>query len=161
MNMLEFALQVELDGIEFYLSKAEENKENSLHKVFMMIAKDEQRHEAIIRKMMYNETVDLPENEALASFDSLFSNTDDLMDNMYSSSDQLATYRLASGIEKKGIDLYNKLAGETDNPAEKEIFQYLLAQEKIHYDLFDELVVRVGRPEEWVESAEFGPREEY
>jgi rubrerythrin len=161
MNLLEYALQTEIDGIEFYLAKAEENKENSLHKVFLMLAKDEQRHEGIIRKKMHNEHVDLPENETLASYDSLFSNTEELMVNMYSSSDQLDTYRLARGIEKKAIDLYNKLAGEADNPKEKEIFQYLLSQEKIHYDLFDELVVRVGRPEEWVESAEFGQREEY
>ena len=39
MNFLELALQTEMDGIDFYTAKAEENKENSLHKVFVFLPK--------------------------------------------------------------------------------------------------------------------------
>ncbi|MBN1891249.1 MAG: ferritin family protein [Clostridiales bacterium] len=161
MKSLEYALQIEMDGIDFYLEKADANKENSLHKLFVLIAKDELRHAAIIRKMMKGELESLPDNEALASIDSIFKNADAVLDNVYSASEQLAVYRMAREIEKRGIDLYHQLASESTNETEKKVFRYLLGQERQHYDLFDELATRVGRPEEWVESAEFGPREEY
>ena len=83
------------------------------------------------------------------------------MSDVYSSSEQLNVYRLAREIEKKGMDVYHQMLADSHNPKEKEIYQYLLDQEREHYSLFDELVTRVSRPEEWVESAEFGPREEY
>jgi rubrerythrin len=161
MKSLEYALQTEIDGIEFYLAKAEVNKENSLHRLFIMIAKDELRHAAIIRKMMQGTLDVLPESETLASLGSIFSKADSLMDNIYSSSEQLAVYRLAREIEKKGMDLYYQLASDSTNESDQKIFHYLLDQEKEHYALFDELATRVGRPEEWVEAAEFGNREEY
>jgi rubrerythrin len=43
----------------------------------------------------------------------------------------------------------------------EEIFDYLIGQEQEHLILFEELVKMVTRPEEWVESAEFGIREDY
>lgn len=161
MKSLEYALQIEMDGIEFYLAKAEANKENSLHRLFIMIAKDELRHAAILRKRMQGTLDNLPENEALASLESIFDKTDSILDNVYSSSEQLAVYRLAREIEKKGIDLYYQLSSDSTNESDRKMFHYLMEQEREHYNVFDELATRVGRPEEWVEAAEFGPREEY
>lgn len=43
----------------------------------------------------------------------------------------------------------------------KTVFQYLEGQEKKHCIILEELVKLVTRPKEWVESAEFGVREEY
>ncbi len=161
MKSLEYALQTEMDGIEFYLAKAEANKENALHRLFIMIAKDELRHAAIIRKRMQGTLDTLPENEALASLDSIFEKADSVLDGIYSSSEQLAVYRLAREIEKKGIDLYHQLASDSVDETDRKMFRYLMEQEREHYNVFDELATRIGRPEEWVESAEFGTREEY
>lgn len=161
MKSLEYALQTEMDGIEFYLAKAEANKENALHKVFVMIAKDELRHAAILRRMMQGNLDSIPQNEALASIKSIFSDTEGILEHYVSSSDQLEVYRLAREIEKRGIDLYHQFASDSQNETEHAVFRYLMEQEKGHYDLFDELVTRVARPEEWVEAAEFGPRDEY
>ncbi|HWQ41417.1 MAG TPA: rubrerythrin, partial [Desulfosporosinus sp.] len=40
-------------------------------------------------------------------------------------------------------------------------FEYLIKQEEDHYTIIEQLVSLLSRPEEWVESAEFGVREEY
>lgn len=161
MKSLEYALQTELDGIDFYLKQADDNKENALHKIFIMLVKDENRHAEIIRKMMQGAIDTLPDNEALATVGSIFDGAEVLSEGMYSSSEQLAVYRLAREIESKGIDLYLQLFSDARSDSDKAVFKYLMEQERQHYDLFDELAKRVGRPEEWVESAEFGAREEY
>jgi rubrerythrin len=49
----------------------------------------------------------------------------------------------------------------SDNDKDKELFEFLLREERKHLTLFDELVKMLTRPEEWVESAEFGLREDY
>jgi rubrerythrin len=57
--------------------------------------------------------------------------------------------------------LYQDLLANAEGPLENEIFEYLISQEKEHLTLFEELVTLLTRPEEWVESAEFGIREDY
>lgn len=161
MNSFELALQTEIDGIDFYIAKAEENKENSLHKVFVFLTKDEQRHASLIRDLGDQKFGVLPENEALASVKSVFNDADMLTDGFYTSSVQLSTYHLAREIEKKSIDLYNNLLHQSKDPKEQEVLRFILKQEQQHYELFDELCVRVGRPDEWIETAEFGAREDY
>ena len=50
---------------------------------------------------------------------------------------------------------------ESNDPQSKMLFHFLIQQETRHVNLLEELVKQVKRPEEWVESAEFGTREEY
>lgn len=161
MNSLELTLQTEMDGIDFYTAKAEENKDNSLHKVFIFLVKDEQRHASLIRDLGEHKFGELPDVETLASVKSVFADADMLTDGFYTSSVQLSTYHLAREIEKKSIDLYNNVLHQSEDPKEQEVFRFILKQEQQHYELFDELCLRVGRPDEWIEAAEFGIREDY
>jgi hypothetical protein len=50
---------------------------------------------------------------------------------------------------------------EAKDEKDKVLYEFLVLQETKHHLLFDELVKIVSRPEEWVEDAEFGVREEY
>ncbi|NLT12471.1 MAG: ferritin family protein [Clostridiaceae bacterium] len=161
MTVWDFALQNEADGIEYYSAKAEENKENALHRVFTMLIKDEQRHYDLLEHHRLHAGQVFPSDDALASLDSLFKDPESLIQDVYTAYDQLKTYKMALEIEKKGIDLYHKLASEAEDPEHSRLFSFLRSQELQHYELFEELIKRVSRPEEWVEAAEFGHREEY
>ena len=44
---------------------------------------------------------------------------------------------------------------------DKKLLLFLVKQEQSHYDLFENLETLLERPTSWVESAEFGNREEY
>lgn len=161
MTAWDFALQNEADGIEFYSAKAEENKENALHRVFTMLIKDEQRHYELLEHYRDHSDKVFPSDDALASLDSLFKDPESLVQDVYTAYDQLKTYKMALEIEKKGIDLYHKIASEAEDKDQKGLFSFLRSQEQQHFELFEELIKRVSRPEEWVEAAEFGHREDY
>ena len=161
MNIWEKALEFEKEGRDFYEKKASENKGNSLYVVFNMLAEDEKRHLMLIENFMSHSDMELPEHDFPASMDSLFSGDNKDISLVYTQSEQLAIYHLARDIEKKGIDLYTEMYKNSNTDKEKLVISYLRGQEEKHYEIFDELVKRVGRPEEWVESAEFGEREEY
>ena len=49
MNSIEFAINMELDGVKYYTEQAEINKDNSLNTVFLLLAKDEGNHARILK----------------------------------------------------------------------------------------------------------------
>lgn len=161
MNVWDKALTFENEGRDFYLKRAEESVDDSLRNVFSFLAKEEERHIKLIENYMSYTSVDLPENDFLQSINSFFDAKSNDIPMIYTQSEQLAIYHLARDIEEKGINLYDEMYKLSDNDQERRVISYLRDQEIKHHELFDELVKRVGRPEEWVESAEFGEREDY
>ncbi|MEN6624485.1 MAG: rubrerythrin, partial [Smithella sp.] len=59
------------------------------------------------------------------------------------------------------IDLYTKYLSEAEGAKEKELFEYLIGEERQHFAVLEELVSMLRHAEDWVENAEFGIREEY
>lgn len=75
--------------------------------------------------------------------------------------DQLEVYRAAKEIELKSIELYQSMHKSATQAEDKKLMLFLVKQEQSHYDLFENLETLLERPTSWVESAEFGNREEY
>jgi len=161
MNILEFAMNMELAGQIYYTEQAEINKGNSLSKVFLMLAKDEAMHSKILQNKVNKLPCDLIQSDSLTEAKNIFSNLGADKDGMKHISDQLDVYRLGLEKEKESITLYQKYLSEATDDESKKLFEYLIKQEKNHYAIIDQLVLLISRPNEWVESAEFGLREEY
>lgn len=161
MNTLELAIQMENEGRKYYLEQAEMNKDNELSKVFVLLADSEKEHEALLRKRLNNEEYTIKAGERATSLKSLFSGLKDYVASDIRSTTQLDVYRLAVGIEEKSIELYQKMLKDASNDKDKDLFSFLVKEENQHRDLFEELVKMLTRPEEWVESPEFGLREDY
>ena len=53
------------------------------------------------------------------------------------------------------------MLAEATDEQDKEVFEFLIKEEETHYSILEDIVSHVSRPIEWVESAEFGLREEY
>jgi rubrerythrin len=157
VDILRYAIKMELDGEKFYKELAFTHKNNSLHSVFLSMARDEARHARIIRKKM--DGVNLPLNEKSGT------NTKNVFGDPAGfkiESDvpkQVDVYRGALKKEQESIELYEKLQSESNE--DLELYKFLIQQEKEHYKLLEEIIKMVNRPNEWVESAEFGRREEY
>jgi rubrerythrin len=161
MNTVEFAIKMEHDGEKYYRGLAEENKDNSLNAVFLLLADDEKDHAALLKKELDKVNYELGDNEALANTDNVFKNKGDFKKRFKEIPVQLDAYRMALQMEKDSIELYEKLFEESTEAQIKKLFGYLVKQEENHYDIFANLITLVERPEEWVEDAEFGIREDY
>jgi rubrerythrin len=161
MNYVEFAIQMEVDGENYYREQAEKNKGNALEKVFLNLADDEKKHADLVRK--YAEAVDysLDEDNAFVEFENVFKNESDFKVDVKVDPNQLDAYRLALKKEQESIDLYKKMKDEADTEKGKKLFDYLVRQEEYHYRIFDDMVNHLRKAEEWVEDARFGKRETY
>lgn len=161
MNSIEFAIKMERDGEKYYREQAENNQNNSLNAVFLLLAEDENGHAKLLENEQEKITYDLAENEVLADANNVFKDRDDFKNKFEKIPDQLDVYRMALQMEKDSIELYEKFFNEATDEQTKKLFGYLVKQEENHFKIFDNLIKLVERPDEWVEDAEFGIREEY
>ena len=159
MNAFEYAIQMEVDGEMYYRELALENKDNDLKQVFISLAEDEKNHAKIIKEKQMG-TSYLVDKEDMASDKNVFSEATGVVSEDYPI-EQLNAYRKALEMEKKSINLYKKLLSETEAKEEKDIFEFLIEQEEDHYNIIEEIIEMVMRPQEWIESAEFRLRKTY
>lgn len=157
MNVFEYAIQMEVDGEKFYRELALENKDNDLKQVFTSLAEDEKNHAKIIKEKQIGTSSSIEEGD-VASVENVFTDATDVVSEDYPI-EQLHAYRKALEMEKKSINLYKKLLAEA--PENKEIFEFLIEQEEDHYNIIEEIIEMLMRPQEWIESAMFGLRKEY
>lgn len=161
MNSLEFAINMEHDGEKFYRELAEINKDNSLNAVFLLLEKDEAHHAQILENKFKELSYELTDNNTLAQYHSVFKKSGNFKSEFREIPNQLDAYKFALAIERRSIELYEKLLAESRDDSTKNLFEYLIKQEKDHLTVFEGLILLVERPDEWVESAEFGTREDY
>lgn len=161
MNSLEFAIQIETDGSKYYSEQAQANKGTSLSKIFLILAEQEKKHLEILWNIAEMDFSKLPDNNNLIKTRSIFEGMENFKDEIRDNPSQVEIYEVGLEMEQKSVDLYKKLKGEADNDKDKAILQYFVDQETVHFEILDELVTRIRRPDEWVESAEFGVREDY
>lgn len=161
MNILAIAIAMEVDLEQYYLKQAEINKDNSLNKIFTMLASDERTHADILRNKSTKLNYELKASETLIESKKTFKEIEDFHLEIKDIPTQLDSFQMALEMEKKSIDAYEKILSETVDEEAKELFEFLIKQEKDHYELIEQLVIHLKKPEEWVESAEFTDRNQY
>lgn len=161
MKTLDFAINMELDGEQYYKKQAEINRENNLYSVCMMLANDEAHHAQILTSMKERRSVELPDSDTLQKAKNVFSGIGDIEMALKPIPSQLDFYRLASEKETQSITLYQEMLSKAEDKQDVEVFEYLIGQEKQHFEVLDELADLLRHAEEWVESAEFGIRKDF
>ena len=161
MNALEYAIQMELDGEKYYREQAELNKDNSLYTVCLMLAEDEKKHAMILSNKLEKLAYELTDSEMLLDVKNVFTDINNIEMEEKEVLSQLDFYRIALDKEKQSIELYTDLLNKAADSEEKDVFEYLIRQERQHQDVLEELVTLLRHAHEWVEAAEFGIRKEY
>ncbi|MGB8454823.1 MAG: ferritin family protein [Anaerocolumna sp.] len=161
MDTLELALSLEFDLETYYTGQAEKNKENSLFVVFTMLAGEEQKHVDILLGKADLFDLNVEDENILSEARGLFKKLANFESDIKELPSQLDSYRMALGMEQKSLNFYKSLHDTAVDEKTKKTYQYLIKQEDIHCTVMEELVKLTTRPEEWVESAEFGLREDY
>lgn len=160
MNTLEYAIKMEHEGEKYYRDQAEINKNNELNIVCNLLADEEKRHAQILESKKNKLAYKLIDSDLLSNAKNVFTNAKDLETTGKRDSSQLAFYRIASDMEKESIELYQQFLSDAIDADEKKLFEYLIKQEKNHYETFDEMSRLLTNAENWIESPEFGRREE-
>lgn len=160
MKNLEFAINMELEGEQFYRSQAALHKGSGLEVVCLLLAEDEKRHADILKAKLDQTDWSFDDEHTLIKEAGIFHDIDDLRSEIRTIPTQKDFYMEAAKKEKQSIDLYKDCLAQAKNENDIDLFSYLINQEEHHFDMLDDLTGLLTHAEEWVEDAEFGLRKE-
>ena len=158
MDILDFAINMEMEGNKFYAEQAEANKDSGLAVVFKLLAEDELKHAGLIKEKKSGDIFS-SQKVKKSKAQNLFADKDQKISDIKASPEQLDAYRFALDKEQESIDLYIELSQKAEGG--RELFEFLIGEEEKHFKIVNNMVEMLSRPKEWVESAEFGIREDY
>lgn len=161
MNSLTYAIEMERQGEQYYRQQAANNSGNRLQVVFNLLADEEVKHAELLEKYVVHAVGELQESKAFDLASNVFAEIKDFESEYSGVPQQLDAYRAALAVERRSIELYRDLHAKAKSQSDKDLFAFLVKQEENHYAIVEELVILIRRPNQWVESAEFGLRKEY
>ena len=158
MDYFEFSIQMEKDAEALYRKMAENAPVEGIKKILLMLAEDEVRHRVAIEQLQKKMDVGPAQGSALeikTVFDQM--KKDSSITNI--TMDAAEDYEKAVEIEQRGLNFYKEKLEESDDPANKKLFDVLMRQESYHLHTTQNLLDMVRRPDWWVENAEFDPHD--
>jgi rubrerythrin len=160
MDILEFAMQMELDGRNFYLGLADKAEDAGVRQILEMLARDEMKHYTVLEELKVKEPK-MIDTDILSSAKNVFNEMKDKGEEKTFPSVQIDLYKKAQEIEQKSRNFYLDKAKEIKKEYEKGLFNRLAEEEMQHYILLDNIIGYVSKPKTWLENAEWYHLDEY
>ncbi len=132
-------------GKALYEQVASQTTNEDVRKIFNVMAEEEQTHIDFLQKQLKhynkegsfdaNQLDNVPGHEAIAN--TIL--TDEMVKDISGSGFEAAAISAAIDMENKSVEAYSKRAQETEDPNEKELFEWLANWEKGHHKLLIDL----------------------
>lgn len=160
MDIIEYAMQMELDGRNFYLDLAGKAEDEGVSQILEMLAGDEMKHYTVLEEMK-SKKPEMVDTQILNNAKNVFVEMKDKGENKLFSTVQIDLYRKAQEIEEKSINFYLDKAKEVTEPSQKSLLGRIAEEEKKHFLLLENIVEYVSKPDTWLENAEWYHLDEY
>ncbi len=144
LQALHQGIQTELQGLTLYRKAAGRTQDPQGRQVFESLSHDEEMHLRLL-KVQYGALVNeghwvemerARELEPGREVEELFPQSDEALATLLpDDADDTQALELALEFERKGYQMYRRLAGETEDTAGRALYEFLADQEQQHYDL--------------------------
>ncbi|MFH2035367.1 MAG: ferritin family protein [Candidatus Zixiibacteriota bacterium] len=164
MDVFEFAMKMEDDGRQYYLSHAEKTSNPSLKNILLELADDELRHYNIFKSMKNNEEAkydDSQKTTIIGTVKTVFEQLKEKDSDYKFGGDFIDVWKKAVTIEKDAEKFYRKKAGELKDANQKNILNKIADEEHNHWVTLENVVHFLERPQTWLEDAEWNNLETY
>jgi rubrerythrin len=135
-NPLEYAIQMERDGLAYYMEAARKTANPLGKKMFEALAADERDHEAILTRVAQKMDItigdDLPKRRLVTLFGTL---GEELKGQMDASDDDNAVIERALVMERAAVDHYRKLGADEPDEKYAAVYQRLVEEETQHVEI--------------------------
>lgn len=144
-DILKQAIIMENRGKSLYQMVANQTPNEEVKNIFKTMADEEQAHIEFLSKQFThykkNKKFDKNQLEALAQEDAIANSilTEKIKKDISGAGFESAAISAAIDMESKSIEVYEQRAKESDDPNEKELYQWLADWEKGHYQLLLDL----------------------
>jgi len=163
MQILDYAMQMELDGEKYYRELATTCPDAGIRGILERMADAEVKHYETLKQIKANGPAEMAADEVRADAKNLFQVMMDSKETFDFNVSQLDLYKQACDVEYKARDFYLEHVDSVESDESKLLFKRLADEEGLHADIMASVVEFVGHaePGNWVEDAEWFTREEY
>ena len=157
-DALNSALELEHVGHDYYVKIAEKAESPLTKEVFTALAGQELVHMERIQEIFNNlkfEGVDphARADEMQKMVRGIFSRFSSHARSTWAM-DNSEAYEYAQDLERQSIAMYNKLAGESADPAERQFFEELSREENLHLNALENVYFFLQRTGDWFDHEE-------
>jgi len=158
MEIIEFAMQMELDGKAHYEQLREMTPVPGLKNLFLILAADEENHYEVMKEMGEGAIIQLAGSKALETAQNIFQ-TIRLDEGLLSElRTKLDAYRYAIKIEADSISLYEEILKNEEfkwNDAAVALLLKLVEEEKKHYTIMENIHDFIAKYDNYLTWQEF------
>ncbi|MDF1544231.1 MAG: ferritin family protein [bacterium] len=158
MNVFEFAMQMELDGKNYYEEHAAKVAHPALKKILLEMASDEDKHYEIFKALRDGLSASYDDAKATTIFTSVknvFEEIKTESETLDFAEEAKKVWEHARQIEKKAESFYREKADEVDDDNAKHIFHRIADEEHKHWVTMDNVIAFLDKPNQWLEDAEW------
>lgn len=161
MDIFEFAMEKEKYSERFYRDLASRMSHTGLKNILTMLADEEAKHYRTVERMKTESPQEVTDTPVLENAREVFEKMRGSAEKLDFHISEADLYRKACDIEEASRKFYLEKAQEARDPAHKQIFRKLAAEENKHYIIVDNIRSFVSRPETYLENAEFFHYDDY
>ncbi len=159
-SVIEQAIQLEEKAEKNYRTAARKTTDPGAQKILDLLAEQEAEHAKALRQM--GGVNDLSSVDLIEQAKGWIKGTvEGGLPSISSDAELLDVLNRAMDIEHQTETFYEEQGARAEDPAVSTLFSRLARIEREHYLFVGSLVEYFNRPQEWVEDAEFGLRDEY
>ncbi len=160
MDILEYAMQMELDGEQFYKTQAADETDDKLMKILLSLAEEEQRHYAFFKKMRdghYDEAVKEMDrsSQTLSEIRNIFKEMADGRQEKMFSGGEAEVWKEALRIEEKAEKFYREKAQAETDPEKKKLLDRIANEERNHIHMIDGVLHYLRSPDTFGDSQQY------
>jgi rubrerythrin len=156
MNVLDFAIEMENDGFEYYTNLADSSSLPGLKTIFSSLAEDELKHAEAFKALNEGKPIDgLPVSDALGTAQNIFKKLPAITGESDSIADTLKAYRHAMKLEANSFRFYEEIASKETNAKVKALLLQIAEEEHKHFNILENIYNFVNAPNQSLEWGEF------
>ncbi len=161
MNIFDYAIKMEEDGIRYYSDLANWAPNKGLKNICLMLVKDEEKHKNTFKAVKEKAQYDFLDTVILTDVKTVFEKMGkhDLQGDGLPVQKEL--YQKALQIEAQSRNFYKQKAEEVLDREKRAVLLKIADEEAKHYRIIENVIELISRPEYWLENAEFNHLEVY
>lgn len=160
MDIIDFAMQMEQDGMVYYRNQADRATNSGLKKIFETLAEEEVCHFKFFKNLKDNpkdKSVGdiLKGGDTLKQVQNIFVALSQSGDSQSFGEDEVAVWTQALRIEEKAEAFYKEKAQIESDSLRKELLLKIAGEEKNHLMMIDTVLTFLKSPQTFADSAQF------
>jgi rubrerythrin len=160
MDVIEYAMKMEQDGMAFYKRHADATSDPDLKQIFMTLVDEEARHYQIFKRLKENPSeisgdISFSAPENVKTVKNLFEQMSQSTETKQFGEGAVTVWTEALRIEEKAHAFYKEKAEVETDVATKKLLLMIAEEETRHVHMIDAVLMYLKHPEAFAQSAQY------